>query len=231
MDNKSTSTALMFINGFNLERIAHGYTRLSQSDSKSIFQQIFKAFAKKQRISEIPLPDLTHLQQYISTNKSKLFSLYFYCFWLTVSLALRTDEIFLLDKSFIKPYKNTYAITWPAHLMTNGIKAGRIRVVAPYAHPVLSIFVSFPYNPFLSINKARLNQFLTSSIGCTMQAARHCGAHYALTSTNSIDTVSSVLGHASILSAKYYIDFWVPSVSYKAISDLIIKNLLDPSLQ
>lgn len=225
---QSESSALQFLGGFNLMRLLHGLPRLPvDGTTKGLFAQILAAFRKRHRIAQIPLPKVVVMRQLLLGFKQLPFIhvLFLFAYWLAVSLALRSDEVFLLDPKYVSMTKDEVYIVWPDLLLGNGIKSGKIRLVLPYAVPLLKFFMQFPVNPFLSFVKARVNIFLRGMMNCTMQSARHCGAHFALHYTKDLPTVQKVLGHANLLCARYYIDFWKPEVGYEEITALVITAL------
>lgn len=102
--HQSESSALQFLGGFNLMRLLHGLTRLSvDSSARGIFTQIMAAFRKRHKIAQIPLPKMLVMRSLLLGFKQLplVNVLYLFAYWLAVSLALRSGEVFLLDRKYV----------------------------------------------------------------------------------------------------------------------------------
>jgi hypothetical protein len=88
--------------------------------------------------------------------------------------------------------------------------------------PLLNLYIALPTNIVHLVNARNFKVFLTD-LGCSAAAARHMGAHYFLVHQDSLPLLRETLGHTSMISSKFYIDFWQPEVSYAAMRSAIIK--------
>ena len=145
--------------------------------------------------------------------------------WLQVGLCLRANEIWFLRPDLfycIKGLRNQWYLEFPKWAMGNGVKSGKVRRVPEYVEPLLNLYLALPTNIVHLVNARNFKVFLTD-LGCSAAAARHMGAHYFLVHQDSLPLLRETLGHTSMISSKFYIDFWQPEVSYAAMRSAIIK--------
>ena len=201
----SASTYLQWSASFNLQRLSFGLPRLSNTKYASIFNQLGKCFKKRDRVSTIPLPDFSILPTLLESCSFVDFTCIF-IFVLAISLCLRAGEVWLFDCSFLNA--SLSLLTWPAKLMQNGVKHGRVRRVYKFASPFIDIINKLGANPAKRVPRAFLQRFLQKYFKCSLNSARHVGAHYVLKDSNDVVCLKECFGgHATFLTSSFYIDF------------------------
>ena len=111
-DNLKQSSALMFLAGFQLYRLARGSTRLTDNPKwRSIITQALKAFRRRDKVFQMEMPNLDSLLMTVQETSSTEMWIFCFLFWLHVGLALRANEMFLLSRDYIQKSGDTY---WPS---------------------------------------------------------------------------------------------------------------------
>ena len=203
--NKGVHSCNMFLAAFNHQRALKHMPTVSRDPAVLKLRDAFKKRARKFQ-SKFPGPEVWSkcLQSVQGYTGCQL--IYVFGFLLAAFLGLRSGELFLLERSFIVKGN----IHWPQSLMQSGVKAGQVRMIQPFALPLVECFCKFKTSPFHVLDRTQMNLFLNKEFHCALNVARHICANLTLDSTHSMVQVALTLGHQSGLSSQFYVDAHFP---------------------